>query len=697
MPHSVKDHDSCRALVCALCFCEKGLKADRKVSVTVEAAIKQFHCSSYSLADSRFPTGICKSCRFLIHEWIHGKENAKPLPPLAQPVTDIPPKTRSLNKCTCRICHIAGLNGPAWRKHVMKVKKPKPKITQPSRLCSKCFSPIYRGSNHSENVCKSSRSAVENLSSSVDQNVLESIALETLKSKVNESVDKTVNITSVNGGRATKVTVGTSDKIRTPTNLSAEDVIAIQNEASLSDRQIICVLKNLRRKFGWKSVEPHLRKVLVERKQLFSDFFTSEPVEFQDKDGVPFNRVMVFCNNVVGFIELVAFLRNSNFQDLAEKVGIDSGVNLVLAVIVILICLISGKGHLKMTLTLYDPENLLPATDTSRISRKDGIGSGSSYRMTGVRKILLLAITPKVNESYHNVRVLLEKVKINELLYKFTGDLKLYNIVAGIMSASSLCPCVYCEAKREGGQWEVGARMRTFGNIMENFQDWSRAGSKSAKAKEFKNCTGKPLLFNEDDDVNQLVLDRMPPPALHLKLVVNHFVKELFKVCPEIIDWLKASPRHIVFEPYFGGKTLEGGQCSKVLNNLDDLEDFLPRNLNLFVQCLRCLRDTVDSCFSYSLDPSYREVISRFRLSFEQLREQFGVSETNKLHMIFEHVPEFIDRVGKGLGEYSEQELENAHSEWDVIWGRYLVKDFESPMFLINYRKSVLTFNADHA
>ena len=317
--------------------------------------------------------------------------------------------------------------------------------------------------------------------------------------------------------------------------------------------------------------------------------------------------------------------------------------------------------------------------------------------MTGVRKILLLAITPKVNESYHNVRVLLEKVKINELLYKFTGDLKLYNIVAGIMSASSLCPCVYCEAKREGGQWEVGARMRTFGNIMENFQDWSRAGSKSAKAKEFKNCTGKPLLFNEDDDVNQLVLDRMPPPALHLKLVVNHFVKELFKVCPEIIDWLKASPRHIVFEPYFGGKTLEGGQCSKVLNNLDDLEDFLPRNLNLFVQCLRCLRDTVDSCFSYSLDPSYREVISRFRLSFEQLREQFGVSETNKLHMIFEHVPEFIDRVGKGLGEYSEQELENAHSEWDVIWGRYLVKDFESPMFLINYRKSVLTFNADHA
>ena len=124
-----------------------------------------------------------------------------------------------------------------------------------------------------------------------------------------------------------------------------------------------------------------------------------------------------------------------------------------------------------------------------------------------------------------------------------------------------------------------------------------------------------------------------------------------------------------------GGELWKGGQCDKVLRNLDSLEDFLARELGLFVECLRGFRDTIDSCFSFTLDPFYKEVIMNFRRSFEALRAEFGVSETNKLHIIFEHVPQFIDIVGKGLGEFSEQELENAHSEWDVIWARYLVKD----------------------
>ena len=349
-----------------------------------------------------------------------------------------------------------------------------------------------------------------------------------------------------------------------------------------------------------------------------------------------------------------------------------------------------------MTLTLYDAENLLPGSATNRVSRQDGLGAGPGYRLTGVKKILLLATAPRVSESYFNTGVLFQKVRIQDLLYKFTGDLKLYNIVAGLMSASSLCPCVYCEAKREKGNWENGARLRTFGNVVENFENWSRSGSKPKKAKDFKNCVGKPQLFTENDDSAELILNKMPPPALHLKLAVNHFIKEIYKICPEIVDWLKASPRHIIFEPYFGGLTLEGNQCSKVLGQLDSLEEFLPADLNLFVQCLKCFRDTVQSCFSFTLDPFYKEVISKFRLSFQALRDKFGVSETNKLHIIFEHVPQFIDLVGKGLGEFSEQELENAYSEWDLVWARYLVKDFDSPMYIINYRKSVLTFNADH-
>ena len=327
MPNTKRNHESCRELVCAVCYCSSGLKADRLVSVNVEAAIKQFHTPTYSVSDSKFPSGICKTCSSKIYDWINGKENARPLPSLPELVTRITPITRTSSECSCKICHLARLNGPSWRKYVLGIKKQKNPETM--RLCSNCYSPIYRGSNHGKNTCKSSRVAFNNLTENVNKSVLEKVGLHAVKAKVNESGENTVEINSITGGRPTKVTVGApnGDKDGTVQQLTVKDVSIIQNEASLSDRQVISVLKNLRRKFGWKTVEPHLRKALVTRKQIFSDFFSSEMVEFQDKDGKAFTRVLVYCNDVVGFVELVAFLRNCSFTELTEKIGIDYGKN----------------------------------------------------------------------------------------------------------------------------------------------------------------------------------------------------------------------------------------------------------------------------------------------------------------------------------------------------------------------------------
>ena len=347
-----------------------------------------------------------------------------------------------------------------------------------------------------------------------------------------------------------------------------------------------------------------------------------------------------------------------------------------------------------MTLTLYDPDNVthLPSNQ-SRTTREQGIGVGVKYRETGVKKVMILASSPKVSENFYNTGIFIDKVKLGQLHYKFTGDFKMLNIVAGIMSASARCPCVYCDVERVKGVWGKKWEMRTFQNIRENCEAWLAAGGQARKAKQFKSCVEKPLLESPGDNPETLLLVKMPPPALHCKLAVNHFLEGLGKVWPPVFDWL--SSLDLVFEPYHGN-TLEGNGCSKVLRRLDSLEEIIPGEFVKFVDCLKGFRDTVNSCFGFTLDPFYKNVIKMFKESFVLLQAEFGTSETNKLHVIFNHIEDFIVTVGKPLGEFSEQELENAHSAFEKIWARYKVKNLKSNHYAPNYLKAVLTFNAIH-
>ena len=699
---SKRSHQENCLQVCAICYNESGKKCDRRVSAAEEAAIQQFVCTGYSCGDPNFPWGICRNCCFILSDWISEKANPRPLPVCDDYDSQIPRNTRSLTSCTCRICRLAKLNGLQWKAFVKRCKKKDTSKTSFSRgsgvkLCSNCFSRIYRGSNHSLTNCQSKRFKIDNLENEAGLDTLEKVARNTIENLASNSGDNSCFFKSVNGGRPAQVTLGKpkGNREQQPV-LGLDDILVLQSEANLSDRytfnidhknctdmtllyyfrQLISVLKNLRLKYGFKAVEPHIRKALVERKDIFGDYFKSESVTFQNSQGEEFEQTMVYCHDVDSFIEDVAALRNKTVQDLCDKVGLDC-----------------GQGQLLMTLTMYDPGDLLPGKEQVRNTRKSGIGHSVRFKEIGVKKVMILACAPKVPENVFNTQVFIEKVGLHRLPYTFTGDLKLLNIVAGIMSGSAKHPCVYCDVERVKGVWGKQGKLRTFRTITEQYECWQRAGGRADKAKLFKNCIGKPLLQAPDDDPDIMLLVRMPPPALHCKLAVNHFLTELGKVWPPLFDWI--SSLSLVFEPYHG-TTLEGNGCTKILKNLHSLEEVLPSEFLPFLHCLENFRDTLDSCFGYTLDPFYKDVITRFRSSFNHLRDQFGCSETNKLHIIFNHVADFIEEVGKPLGEFSEQELESAHSEFAKIWARYKVKQLKSKFFAPNYLRAVLTFNSLH-
>ena len=56
--------------------------------------------------------------------------------------------------------------------------------------------------------------------------------------------------------------------------------------------------------------------------------------------------------------------------------------------------------------------------------------------------------------------------------------------------------------------------------------------------------------------------------------------------------------------------------------------------------------------------------------------------------------PEFINRQGKPLSEFSEQVVEAAHQKLDKIWQFYIVKMVESDKHGEAFLKCILRFNS---
>ena len=123
------------------------------------------------------------------------------------------------------------------------------------------------------------------------------------------------------------------------------------------------------------------------------------------------------------------------------------------------------------------------------------------------------------------------------------------------------------------------------------------------------------------------------------------------------------------------GGTFAGGDCRKLLNHIDDLEQFLRQEEQVFeiakpiLQAMRDFNTVRKQCFGIDLDPKYKESIAVFAKSWLKCEK----SITLKCHVLFVHVVQFLERMAsvypnKGLGFWAEQAIEAVHSKWDEFW-----------------------------
>lgn len=253
------------------------------------------------------------------------------------------------------------------------------------------------------------------------------------------------------------------------------------------------------------------------------DKFTSTPI--------------VYCNNIAGLIEQIKRKRSPDADDDEYiKLGIDG-----------------GGGFMKITLSVVPKTPVL---------------SSKPFKESGVKRLHIVALAPNLTEKYEYISLIWNLLKLNDFKYVVAGDLKIINIIVGIMAHSSSNPCPYCEVKKINLASESGTP-RTIRSIKLH----SASDVTSKKRQNHASCIHAPLVSGQEEEY---ILKICPPPPLHIMLgIVNVVFRAVEKGSPDWADlWAnKAQVRHQQRAYGFTGRA-----CHSLIgaaNVLEDNEDLL--------------------------------------------------------------------------------------------------------------------------
>lgn len=670
MPYTARSHDEARKVLCILCF-KKG-KDVRPLSNRIRMLIEKHCVAGIDFDDVRLPSRICTACRLTLDEYEKGifSRNIETFD-YAQIPQIYMTRLRSTSlqsKCECLVCEISrqNINNKSNCHPGRPSSKSPPKAL---KLCSSCLSALHQGKPHK---CSKS-SMLSNLSElASDRNCEQNFACAILE---NTSFDGSpVNLSRPGGGHPLRVHK-TQNSPKSPNDnlpmMSTSDMFGIQKDLNLSSRETLKLGQHIRKVSGSRKViESSLKNKLYDQNHLLDEWFEIKTIDFvkieQSNVTEQTPRTVVVCKDVQAFIHQVMIVRGIDESNVMLKIGLDG-----------------GHGSLKICASLIDKSSYSNELTTTACS-----GSLKKYSDTGVKQLMILAIAPDVQESYENVKKLWIHCNLHNLSISYTiaCDLKLGNVMFGLMSHGSMHPCTWCKSDRKSlADW---SQWRTIGDIKRSFWEFHDGDKKRSQAKHFYNVIHPPIVSTLN--LEQPILDIYPPPELHLLLgAVNTMYKGLSVEWGGSDRWPKKL--HLEREAYYGG-SFTGNSCMILLKNVDTLQSICPLHCLRYVDAFRKFYRVVNSCFGFSLNPEYQKFIEDFKNSYLALE----ISVTPKLHAIFYHVGEFCERRQQGLGLFSEQAFESVHHDFSQVWEDFKVKNIHHPKFGERFIQAVCSYNSRH-
>ena len=657
-------HEASRSKVCVIC----SRVATRKKALSVNdiKSLKEFIDNGYNYHDPDYPTGICNGCYLLLNKKRNGHDVTIPINQTYKSECRLLFLRSSGPTCDCSICTIA--HSSVHQILSSKKKRGRPKSTNTDettptvkaiKVCITCFTKLYPGCRHHCSTTRYRDQKVSNIEKMIaTPTSSQRIAARTLRNTKNDECLPTLE--------------RSIESMKRPRQLfSADDMSLIRKDLNLSTRNTITLAQDLRKaaKCNPRSViESCVKEKMHLKNHELDAFFESKTIRFDreievkgKKYAESFDQHVITTNKISDLIDKIILHRNLNHENVLVKIGLDG-----------------GGGFLKVCLSLFDLTTETTLSSGKTLSKK--------FKDSCVKKVFIIGITPDVPENYANVKKLWNCVGLTSLERSFSiaTDLKLCNILLGLMSHSSSHPCCWCDVDKDN-LYKRGTQ-RTLASLEDLFWKYFCAGSKKDKAKDFGNVIHLPIM--ENVDTSMPVLDIVPPPELHLMLgPVNHMYDELNKVWLKSEDWLKSC--YVKKSDYHGGK-FEGNECRKLLKNIDSLENLCPEINKNFVAAFSDFNDVVSSCYGSDLKSNYKRTIAKFRASFLKL----NISVTPKVHAVFYHIEEFCALKGMGLGPFSEQTSESIHHEFTKLWENYLIKDLSHPLYAEHLLHAVQMFNS---
>lgn len=673
-------HEENRRKLCVCCQEKK----ENMLLLGVEMKKKIEAVSNYNSSDDRLPSSICTACRVNIYKAF--KNGTKFTMPDYSKFLYVPKKRKSKGSddspsCKCTLCDLARTDVGYSRKK--NRKPPEKNIKTFIKQCARCLTEIHKGVRHQ---CTAS-AKYNNVKSTVQKHLLlkskEHLACEVIKESLSSqrvgknsshSSESTVSL-SQNHGRP--LTIDLNPKKSSNNIISAEDLMKLQSRFGLSFNTIFGIATFIRVSLqDRKCIEKDVPRKLRIMSHRIDDYFDVAEAEFTKTKGkitTVEKKEFVLCKNVAELCNKIEKERCVMGQP-HYKLGIDGGGNFL-------------KICMSIQSTNVDDE-FKEKRNSRRLSyNKESIDI--KFLDSGVKKLLILGLVESTQENFENVSLLWYLMKLNRLNCTVATDLKLANILIGIMTHASKYPCTWCSTPNN--ELHKCGMLRTIGTIRDSVAAWLADGGRKERAQLFENCVNNPMF---DCDPSTKILHLIPPPQLHLLLgVVNKIYETMSSECgTEAEEWVKECC--VSQDVYYGKPSFNGNSCRKLLKNSDKLRRIAEKHGGRCLKYVKCLHDfenVVKACFSSELDPKFTIYIQIFEKSFTDLE----IPLTPKIHALIYHVPQFCVEHQRGLAFFSEQAVESVHADFKKTWNKYKV-DKSHPSYSRRLLQAVCEYNSSH-
>ena len=182
---------------------------------------------------------------------------------------------------------------------------------------------------------------------------------------------------------------------------SEKDIDNIVNECNGSVREILKVVKILRKTFGRNVFVSNIRKIISDKIKSTAKFHESKKMIFKNKSGDYIETVLTKVTNLESFIEYILQKRGYDINQCEVVIGLDG-------------------GQKKLILTM----NIIPYNENEVRDK---------CKASGNKRTIIIAKVDGVPENHNKLKVILDEMELHKIPknISLSCDLKVVNIILG--------------------------------------------------------------------------------------------------------------------------------------------------------------------------------------------------------------------------------------------------------------------------